>query len=84
MEIRNLHPYINQSHKNIELIIAQAKHLYVDKWVSNDLINHHLSNHFWKDPRIIDTQIKQTLNFQYAPYIYGVPLTKLTVHTRSP
>ena len=69
MEIRNLHAYINQSHKSIEITIAQAKHPYVDKWVSNDLINHQLSNHFWKDPRTTDTQIKQTLNFQYAQYM---------------
>jgi transposase-like protein len=54
---------------NQELGLAQSKFTYIDKWTSNDQINHKLSNQFWKNPRITNAQITQTLKFRYAQYM---------------
>ena len=69
--IRNLQTYINKDHKEKELGLAQSKFIYVDKWTSNDQINHKLSNPFWKNPGISDAQITQTLKLRYAQYTLG-------------
>jgi len=37
--------------------------------LSNDQINHKLSNHFWKNVKITYAQINQTLKFRYAQYM---------------
>ncbi len=42
---------------------------YVDKWLSNTQINQKLSNHFWKNKKVTDAQITQTLKFRYAQYM---------------
>jgi hypothetical protein len=44
--IRNLHSFITKAHDQQELRMAQHKHLYVDKWLSNDQINQKFTNHF--------------------------------------
>ena len=48
---------------------AQHKYPYVEKRLSNDQINQKLSNYFWKNIKISDAQITQTLKFRYAHYI---------------
>lgn len=68
-KIRNLHAYMNKSHNKIEPTLVQSKFSYVDKRVSNDLINHKLSNHFWKPSSIYGTQIIQTLELWYTQYM---------------
>ena len=50
------------------MAFAKNKFPYVDKWLSNDQINHKLSNHFWKNEKVTDAQISQTLKFRYAQY----------------
>ena len=55
--ICNLQTYINKEHKNQELRLAQSKFTYIDKWTSNNQINHKLSNQLWKNPKIVDAQI---------------------------
>ena len=67
--IRNLRKFITKEHDNRETTIARNKFPYVDKWVSNTQINQKLSNHFWKNDQIPDTQITQTLKFRYAQYM---------------
>ena len=52
-----------------EVRLAQTKFAYMDKWTSNDQINHKLLNQIWKNPEITDNQITQTLKFGYAQYI---------------
>ena len=67
--IRNLHTFILKHHETRETTSAKRKSPYVDKWLSNEQINQKLSNHFWKDDKIPDTQITQTLKFRYAQYM---------------
>ena len=67
--IQNLHTFVTKAHDYREVRMAQHKHPYVDKWLSNDQINQKLSNHFWKNNKISDAQITQTLKFRYAQYM---------------
>ena len=64
--IRNLRTFITKEHGNKEANLAKHKFPYVDKWLSNTQINQKLSNHFWQDEKIPDTQTTQTLKFRYA------------------
>jgi hypothetical protein len=48
---------------------AQNKFPYVDKWLSNKQINKKPSNYLWKNKKVTDAQITQTLNFRYAQYV---------------
>ena len=61
--IRNLYTTITKEHGTREAAIAK------NKWLSNDQINHKLSNHFWKNEKTTDAQISQTLTFRYAQYM---------------
>jgi hypothetical protein len=54
---------------NRETISSKRKFRYVVKWLSNEHINQKLFNHFWKDDKIPDTQITQTLKFRYAQHM---------------
>ena len=67
--IRNIHTFITKAHDNREVGHAQNKFPYVEKWLSNTQINQKLSNHFWKNNKITDAQITQTLKFRYAQYM---------------
>ena len=67
--IRNLQTYINKEHKNQELRPAQFKFTYIDKWTSNEQINHKLSNQFGKNSGTTNAQITHTLKFWYAQYM---------------
>jgi hypothetical protein len=68
-DIRNLRTFITKEHGNLETSIAKSKFSYVDKRLSNTQINQKLSNHFWHNDKITETQITQTLKFQYAQYM---------------
>ena len=46
--ICNSQTYTNKEHMNQELRLAQSKFTYIDKWTSNDQINHKLSTNFGK------------------------------------
>ena len=61
--IRNLRTFITKTHDTLETALAINKFPYVDKWLSNTQINQKLSNHFWNNDQIPDTQITQTLKF---------------------
>jgi hypothetical protein len=52
-----------------ELSLAKHKFPYVDKWLSNDQIKEKLSNHFWKNDKVTNAQITQTLKLEYAQYM---------------
>ena len=67
--IRNLRTFITKEHGNRETISAKHKFPYIDKWLSNTQIHQKLSNHFWHNEKIPDTQITQTLKFRYAQYM---------------
>ena len=67
--IRNIHKFIIKEHNNREMAIAQRKFPYVEKWLTNKQINQKLSNHFWKNKKVTDAQITQTLKFRYAQYM---------------
>ena len=67
--ICNLQTYINKEHMNQELRRAQSKFTYIDKWTSNDQINHKFSNQLWENPGTTDAQIALTLKFWYAQYM---------------
>jgi hypothetical protein len=83
--IRNLRTTITKEHGTPEAAIAKNKFPYVDKWLSNDQINHKLSNHFWKNEKATDAHISQTLKFRYAQYM-GNQRKKhlLATHTPKP
>ena len=51
------------------MAFAQHKFPYLEKWLTNKQINQKLSNHFWKNKNVTDTQITQTLKFRYAQYM---------------
>ena len=55
--------------ENREATSSKQKFPYVDKWLSNEQINQKLSNHFWKNDKVPDTQITQNLKFRYAQYM---------------
>ena len=65
----NLRTTIWKEHGNREAAIAKNKFPHIDKWLSSDQINHKLSNHFWKNEKVIHAQISQTLKFRYARYM---------------
>jgi hypothetical protein len=67
--IRNLRTFITKEHNNRETSAAINKFPYIDKWLSNTQINQKLSNHFWYNDTIPDTQITQTLKFRYTQYM---------------
>ena len=67
--IRISHTFITKAHDNKEVRMAQTNFPYVEKWLSNEQINQKLSNHFWKNNKITDSQITQTLIFRYAQYM---------------
>jgi hypothetical protein len=68
--IRNLIcTFITKEHGNRETISTKNKFPYVDKWLSNTQINQKLSNHFWHNGMVLDTQITQTLKLRYAQYM---------------
>jgi len=49
--IRNLQNISLRNTQNQELRLAQSIFTYIEKWTSNDQINHKLSNQFWKKSR---------------------------------
>ena len=67
--IRNLHTFVIKTHDNLEVMTAQNKFPYVDKWLSNKQINQKPSNHFRKNKEVTDVQITQTLKFRYDQYM---------------
>ena len=67
--IRNLSTFIAKTRESYEATLATRKFPYVDKWLSNEQINHKLSNHLWKNANVSDTQITQTLKFRFAQYM---------------
>ena len=67
--IHNLHTFTNKEHWKQEFFPAKNKIPCVDKWLSNDQINHKPSNHFSKATCIFDAQIMPILKFQYAQYM---------------
>lgn len=42
--------------------MAKNEFQYVDKWLSNEQINHKTCNYFWNAPIILDARITQRLN----------------------
>ena len=54
---------------NREAGSAKNKFSYIDKWLSNTQITQKLSNYFWRNEKIPDTQITQALKFRYAQYM---------------
>jgi hypothetical protein len=62
--IQNLRTTIIKEHGTREAATTKNKFPNDNKWLSNDQINHKLSNHFWKN-----IQISQTLKFRYAQYM---------------
>jgi len=63
--LRNIHKFVTKEHANREMAIAQRKFPYIEKWLTNEQINH---KHFSKNKKISDAQITQTLKFRYAQY----------------
>ena len=41
----------------------------INKWVNNPLIDDKISNNFWTNPSVIDSQIIQLLKFRYGKYM---------------
>lgn len=64
----------------IELALAVNKFAYVEKWLSNDHINHKLSNHLWK------TQTQTAHYAQITWLTHGTPTIYMLkpTHQRSP
>ena len=67
--LRNLHIFVTKAHDNHEVMVAQNKFPYVDKWLTNKQINQKLSNQIWKKQKVMDAQITRTLKFIYAQYM---------------
>jgi hypothetical protein len=41
----------------------------INKWVNNPLIDNKISNNFWTNPIVTDSQITQLLKFRYGQYM---------------
>lgn len=53
-----------------KLTVAKVKHFhYANKWISNDQIDHKLSNSFWKAQQTTNAQITQILKLKPMQYM---------------
>jgi ribonuclease HI len=67
--IRNLDMHLLLLHKHQLQHRIIPKQPSVQKWTSNDALDHTLSNAFWKDPKISQTHISQILKFRNGQYM---------------
>ena len=60
--------YINKEHRT-RRTLTKYRFTYIKKWLSNEQINHNLSNSCWKTPNIFDAQMDQTIKLIYMRYM---------------
>ena len=84
--IRNLNTFTTKEHRTHETELAKRKFPYVDKMVGKcNQINQTQCNNFWKNDKVTDAQISQTLKFIYAQYM-GTHMRNIfgPSHTKTP
>jgi hypothetical protein len=66
--IRHLKSYLEKLEKEENEKIARAFD-NINKWVNNPLIDNKISNNFWTNPAVTDSQITQLFKFRYGQYM---------------
>jgi hypothetical protein len=66
--IRHLMAYLEKLEKEENEKLARTFD-NINKWINNPLIDNKISNNFWTNPTITDSQITQLLKFRYGQYI---------------
>jgi ribonuclease HI len=66
--IRHLKSYLEKLEKEENEKISKNFD-NINKWVNNPLINNKISNNFWINPTVTDSQITQLLKFRYGQYM---------------
>jgi ribonuclease HI len=66
--IRHLKPYLEKLEKEENEKLARTFD-NINKWVNNPLIDNKISNNFWTNPTVTDSQITQLLKFRYGQYM---------------
>jgi ribonuclease HI len=66
--IRHLKPYLEKLEKEENEKFARTFD-NINKWINNPLIDNKISNNFWTNPTVTDSQITQLLKFRYGQYM---------------
>jgi ribonuclease HI len=66
--IRHLKPYLEKLEKEENEKLA-CTFDNINKWINNPLIDNKISNNFWTNPTVTDSQITQLLKFRYGQYM---------------
>jgi hypothetical protein len=66
--IMYLKPYLEKLEKEDNENLAKTFD-NINKWINNSLIDNKISNNFWTNPTVTDSQITQLLKFRYGQYI---------------
>jgi hypothetical protein len=66
--IRHLKPYLEKLEKEANEKLAKTFD-NINKWVNNPLIDNKISNNFWTNPTVTNSQITQLLKFRYGQYM---------------
>jgi hypothetical protein len=66
--IRHLKSYLEKLEKEENEKLAKNFD-NIKKWVNNPLIDNKISNNFWTNPTVTDSQITQLLKFRYGQYM---------------
>jgi hypothetical protein len=66
--IRHLKPYLEKFEKEENEKLAKLFD-NINKWINNPLIDNKISNNFWTNPIVTDSQITQLLKFRYGQYM---------------
>jgi hypothetical protein len=63
--IRHLKSYLEKIEKEDNVKLARTFD-NINKWINNPLIDNKISNNFWMDPTVTDSQIIQLQKFRYG------------------
>jgi hypothetical protein len=66
--IRHLKSYLEKLEKEENENTAKSFD-NINKWINNPLIDNKISNDFWTNPTVTDSQITQLLKFRYGQYM---------------
>jgi hypothetical protein len=66
--IRHLKSYLEKIEKEENVKLARTFD-NINKWINNPFIDNKISNNFWTNPAVTDSQITQLLKFRYGQYM---------------
>ena len=67
--IRFLEKHLTKYNKNINLKLSPILYPNIDKWIANEKIDNVLSNKFWTNKNIMDSQKACLLKLRHGQYI---------------